>query len=142
MPQRGKSVRVLTIDGPLLNRVYLAQGLQQGVGLLKPVSKEHPVPTYHADMSATELVEFVSDSVAAMGYQRIETATLKPAKFGAVDGLRFGMTAQTESGLEMKGAAETAVVDGKLYLILYLAPREHYFDANLADVEAIMNSAG
>ena len=30
---------------------------------------------------------------------------------------------------------------GKTYVLLYLAPAEHYFDASLAEVEAIMASA-
>ena len=140
VPQRSKKVRVLTIDGPLLNRLYLAQGIAAGEGLLKPVSKEQPVPVFHADMAPTELVELVSNSIAAMGYHRVETAKLRPAKFGAADGLRFDIKAQTDGGLEMMGTAEVATADGKLYLVLYLAPAEHYFAANLPDVESIMDS--
>jgi hypothetical protein len=141
MPQRQKNVRVLSIDGPLLNRLYLAQGLAPGEGLMKAVSKEHPSPSFHADMSPTEMVEFVSDSVASLGYQRVTTSKLRPAKMGSTNALRFDLTAQTESGLQLRGAAETAVLNGKLYLVLYLAPAEHYFDASSAEVESIMNSA-
>ena len=121
LPQRSKKVRVLTIDGPLLNRLYLAQGLAPGEGLVTAVSKERPVPVFHADMAPTELVEFVSNSIATIGYQRVETAKLRPAKFGETDALRFDVTAQTDSGLEMMGTAEVAAAGGKLYLVLYLA---------------------
>jgi hypothetical protein len=141
MPQRSKKVRVLSIDGPLLNRLYLAQGLVPGEGLITPLSKERPVPAYHADMAPTELVEFVSDSIAAIGYQRVETSKLRPAKFGQTEALRFDVTAQTDTGLEMMGTAEVAVAGGKLYLVLYLAPAEHYYPANLPDVEDIIGSA-
>ena len=30
---------------------------------------------------------------------------------------------------------------GKTYVLLYLAPAEHYYDATLAEVEAIIGSA-
>jgi hypothetical protein len=141
LPQRAKNVRVLSIDGPLLNRLYLAQGLAPGDGLLKSASKEHPAPVFHADMSPTETVEFVTDSVAAIGYQQVTTSRLRPAQIGASNALRFDLEAQTESGLELKGTAQAAVIAGKLYLVLYLAPAEHYFDANMSEVEAILHSA-
>lgn len=141
LPQRSKKVRVLSIDGPLLNRVYVARGLESGDGLLKRADKEHPVPAFHADMSPTELVEFTTDSVAAMGYLRVEASRLRPAKFGGEDGVRFDLQAKTTSGLEMLGVAQMAVVKGRLYLILYVAPAEHYFAATLPEVEAMMKSA-
>jgi len=140
MPQKARNVRVLTIDGPLLNRLYLIEGLNTGEGLLKSPAKERPAPRFHGDMSATELVEFMSDSVAAMGYQRIATNKLRPAKVGAKNGYRFDLEAQTESGLELRGQAQVAVLEGKLYAVLYLAPAEHYFAAGLPEVEAIMGS--
>ena len=141
LPQRFKKVRVLSIDGPLLNRVYVARGLAPGEGLIRRRSKEEPVPAFHADMAPTELVEFVSDSVAAIGYHRVETSGLRPARFGAEDGLRLDLSAQTESGLEMRGSAQMAVIGGRLYLILYLAPAEHYYGATLPEVEEMMRSA-
>lgn len=141
LPGKSAKVKVLSIDGPLLNRVYVVQGLAPGEGLLTAAAKEHPVPTFHADMSATELVEFVSDSVTAAGYQRVETSKLRPAKFGTAGAVRFDIAAKTATGLEMQGAAEVAAAGGKLYLVLYLAPAEHYYATTLPDVEAIMNSA-
>jgi len=141
LPQRSKKVRVLSVDGPWLNRVYVARGLQPGEGMLKRQDKEHPVPSFHADMAPTELVEFATDSVSAMGYMRVETSKLRPARFGAADGLRFDLAAKTESGLEVQGTAQMAVAGKKLYVILYLAPAEHYYAATLPDVEEMMRSA-
>lgn len=135
-------VRVLSIDGPMLNRLYIAQGLSPGEGLIRPVSKDHPVPAFHADMGPGDFAEFVADSVTALGYQRVGTSKLRPAKFGANSGVRLDLSAKTESGLDMLGTAEIAVANGKLYLILYLAPAEHYYQATLPDVEAILASAG
>lgn len=141
LPQRAKKVRVLSVDGPMLNRLYLAEGLSPGEGLLTRASKEHPAPTFKSDMSLTELVEFTADSVTLMGYQRVATSALRPGKFGADDAIRFEIDALTESGLEMKGVAMAATSKGRLYLLVYLAPAEHYFAATLPEVEAILKSA-
>jgi hypothetical protein len=37
--------------------------------------------------------------------------------------------------------ARAAIVGGKLYLITFAAPEIHYFDANIAEARAIMDSA-
>jgi len=141
MPQRQSNVRVLTLDGPLLNRLYLAQGLAPGQGLIKRISKEKPAPTFRSDMSPTEVVEFVTDSVVALGYQRVDTSRLRPGTFGGAQALRFELSAQTDSGLDVAGTAQAAVAGGKLYLILFLAPKEHYFAATEGEIEALLKSA-
>ncbi|MBW3560069.1 MAG: hypothetical protein KY446_11365 [Proteobacteria bacterium] len=136
-----RRVRLLTIDGPLLNRLYFASGLRPGEWMVRPARREQPTPVYRSNMSPTELIEFVSDSVAALKYQRVETSGLAPARMGDNDALRFDLKAQTEQGLDMSGSAIVAERGGQLYLILYLAPTEHYFGAGRAEVESIMNSA-
>jgi hypothetical protein len=141
MNGRPQNVRLLSIDGPLLNRLYISDGLNPGEFLVKPASAERPTPAYHKDMSPNELVEFVADSVSALEYERVETRGLRPAKVGATQGLRFDIAAKTRDGLEIGGTAQVAEVGGRLYVILYLAPAEHYFAANLPDVEAVMSSA-
>ncbi|HEY8574317.1 hypothetical protein [Phenylobacterium sp.] len=141
MTGRPKNVRLLSIDGPLLNRLYLTDGLAPGQFLVKPAKRERPTPTYRANMAATELVEFVADSVAALDYQRVETSNLRPTKFVGADGVRFDISAQTAEGLDMAGTASVAEAGGKLYVILYLAPKEHYFAATLPEVEQVMASA-
>jgi hypothetical protein len=141
MVGRPKGVRLLSIDGPWLNRLYLTDGLAPGDFLVKPAAKERPTPTYQKDMSPSELVEFVADSVAALDYERVETTGLRPATMGGAQALRFDIKAMTREGLEIAGTAETAQMGGKLYVILYLAPAEHYYAASLAEVEAVMASA-
>lgn len=135
-----KKVRMLSIDGALLNRLYLVEGLAPGEFIVRAVSKEQPTPTYRSGMSPTELVEFVADSTAALGYQRVETKALRPGSLGGKDGVRFDLTAQTAEGLEMAGTALVVEKDGKLYVNLYLAPREHYYEAYLPEVEKVFAS--
>lgn len=136
-----RRVRMLTVDGPLLDRLYITSGLKPDEWMVKPAARERPTPLYRSNMSPTELVEFVADSVSALDYQRVETSALRPAKMGDTDGLRFDIKSLTEEGLEMSGSALVAERAGRLYVILYLAPSEHYFAAGRAEVESIMNSA-
>ena len=141
MVGRPKNVRLLSLDGPALNRLYLTDGLVAGDFLVKPTAKEKPTPTYQKGMAPTELVEFVANSVSALNYERVETSGLRPTKLAGADGLRFDIKAKTHDGLEMAGTAAVAETGGKLYVILYLAPREHYFQATLSEVEAVIGSA-
>ena len=86
-------------------------------------------------------VEFIHASVVALEYQRVQLVRPRPAAFGQGNGVRFDLTAQTKAGLDVKGTGVISEQGGKTYVLLYLAPAEHYFDATLAEVEAILGSA-
>jgi hypothetical protein len=136
-----KEAKLLSLDGPLLNRLYLVSALPVGGRLTPSPSKEAPTPALAANLSTRERVEFVVDSVSAMGYQHVESANLRPAKFGATDAVRIDLTGVTKEGLDMRGTALIAATGDNLHLILYLAPAEHYFAASLPEVESIMAKA-
>ncbi|MDP2260076.1 MAG: hypothetical protein Q8J89_10210 [Caulobacter sp.] len=136
-----KAVKMLTIDGWQLNRLYVIDGLRSGDYIVRPVSKEKPTPRFRTGMTPIEQVELVAESVAAMGYQRVETDGLRPTTVGGADGLRADIAAQTPEGLNISGITQIVETRGRLYVILYLAPAEHYFDATRAEVESIMASA-
>ena len=140
MPARAKQMKVLSVDGPLLNRLYIVDGLPEGAWLIKAPAKDKPTPAVRKDMSARERIEFVADNVAAFGYQDVQTMRPRPAKVGDLDAVRFDLTARTPEGLEISGTAQVAQKDAKLFLILYLAPTEHYYAALLPEVESVMGS--
>jgi hypothetical protein len=136
-----RRVRVLSIDGPRLNRLLVIDGLAPGEFIVRPASRERPTPTWTAGLTPTEQVEFLADSLAAMQYHRIETKNLRPVKVGDRSGLRFDIGARTVDGLNISGIAQLVEAGDRLYILLYLAPTEHYFDATRAEVESIMASA-
>lgn len=140
MTQRPRNVRLLSVDGPLLNRLYIASAIEPGQFLVKPARREAPTPTFRADMSETELVEFVIDSVAALGYLRPESRNLRPDLFGGREAVRFEIEAQTPEGLAFSGTALLARAGDRLHLILYLAPTEHYYARLLPHVEQVFAS--
>ncbi|MGE0830452.1 MAG: hypothetical protein AB7O04_14025 [Hyphomonadaceae bacterium] len=138
---RTPNVHFLTVDGPLLNRLYLAGALAPGQPLVKALRRETPTPTFRADMADTELVEFVADSIAALNYQRPETSALRPGAIGALPGIRFDITALSSEGLHMSGTGLVAREGDELHVMLYLAPTEHYYGVLLSEVESIFASA-
>jgi hypothetical protein len=141
MEGRPKGVRLLSIDGPLLNRLYVSDGLKAGDFMVRPQAKEKPTPVIRDQMSASERMEFVTDSVAALGYLRVERQRPRPASLAGKPAVRFDLTAQTPEGLEIAGTCQIAEIGGRTYVVLFLAPAEHYFGAALAEVESVMASA-
>jgi hypothetical protein len=136
-----REVKYLTIDGPLLNNFYLTDGLAVGRSIVRTPQKSRPMPVVKAAMSETEMAEFVIDTVAAFGYERVTSANLRPSLFGSVNAVRFDLTAATDSGLEIDGIAQVAEKAGKLHVMVFLAPREHYFGALKSEVESVFSSA-
>lgn len=140
MMPRPPGVRLLSIDGPMLNRLYLAT-IDPGGSLVRPRDRDTPRPTYRADMGDTEIVEFIVDCVA-VEFQSPESSALRPQSFGALPGVRFDLSSRTEAGLDIAGTALAARgANDKLNAMLYLAPCEHYYAQLLPDVEAAFASA-
>ena len=141
VPNRPKKVRVLSIDGPMLNRLYVSDALSPGDAIVRSPAKERRTPVIRADMSATERMEFVADSVSAMGYQRVETSSPRPGAYGGRPAVVFDISAKAEDGLDIAGRGLVALIDGKTHVLIYVAPAEHYFAANLTEVEQVFASA-
>lgn len=136
-----REVKYLTIDGPFLNNFYLTEGLAVGRSVVRTTRKSRPMPVVKTEMSETEMAEFVVDTVAAFGYEGVTSDNLRPAKFGSADAVRFDLSAKTDEGLEIKGISQVAMVGGKLHVMLFLAPGEHFFPTMVGDVEQVFASA-
>jgi hypothetical protein len=136
-----REVKYLTIDGPLLNNFYLTEGLAVGKSVVRTAQKSRPMPVVKADMSETEMAEFIVDTVAAFGYENVASNALRPGKFGTIDAVRFDLTAKTDAGLEIMGTSQVAMVGGKLHLMLFLAPGEYFYPSLLGEVDRVFSSA-
>jgi hypothetical protein len=136
-----REVKYLTIDGPLLNNFYLTDGLAVGRSIVRAPMKSRPMPVVKRDMSETELAEFVVDTVAAFGYEGVASQNLRPAKFGTADAVRFDLTAKTDAGLDILGTAQVALVGGKVHVMLFLAPGEHFFPSLVGEIDQVFGSA-
>lgn len=137
-PSGARKYRLLSIDGPALNRLYLAGGIRPGEGLAARKSRNYHA--FHPDMSQDELSAFVVDAVDGLGFASPKPISVRPATFGGADALRIDIQTQTGDGLAFLGTALIAEHSGTLSVILYLGATEHYYAATLPDVEAIMAS--
>ena len=136
-------VEIWTADGPGLEALRFIKGLNDGDALFtRPVgtAKEIKFPAYRVGMTASEVMEFVVDSLGRAGAAEVEARGLQPARFGAVPGFRFELTFATAQGLEMSGLAAGAVIEDALHLILYTGARVHYFPKYRDDVERLLGS--
>ncbi|MEQ1618398.1 MAG: hypothetical protein ABL883_08655 [Terricaulis sp.] len=133
-------VRVLTIDGRGLNQLFAADVAPAG-SLVRTADKDTPKPTYRADMSDTEVVEFVVDSLAAMGFLEPTSAGLRPQSFVGASGVRFDISSRSETGLNYSGTAIAARAGERLHLLIFLAPTEHYYSTFASEIEAVFASA-
>lgn len=134
-------VELWTVDGPSLEALHFISEVEDGKPLFDiPRAKEEELPVFRAGMGPSEIVELVVDSLARAGANKVEPLNARPAKFGNADGIRFELSFQSAEGLEEDGIVAGAVVNKKLYLILYTGARMHYFPAYKDQVERLIAS--
>lgn len=136
--QTGK-MEVWTVDGPSLQAVRFVKGLEDGEALFGGKT-EKKRPKFTKAMTATEIMEFVVDSVTALGAQRVEAANLRPQRFGNVQGFRFDLKFASQAGLEEEGLVVGALVKERLHLIIYSGVRAHHFPKHKNHVERMIES--
>lgn len=135
-----RGVRVLTIHGVQLNQLYIAS-IAAGSSLMRIADRDTPRPTYRTDMSETESVEFVIDSLATMGFQEPQSTALRPQTLAGAPGVRFDINTRLETGLNFSGTALAARSGENLHLLMFLAPSEHYYGAFAQEIDAVFASA-
>lgn len=137
-------VRQLTIDGQLLNVMYISDGLTPADPLFinwqEGDTASRPAPRGKVNMSLSEQMEYVTTALSELDYLKIETASPKPVTVSEAKGVRFELTARTKDGLNMRGLAQAVSKKGKSYYIIYMAPAEHYYTASLKNVVAAMDT--
>ncbi|MCA3245723.1 MAG: hypothetical protein ING29_04495 [Azospirillum sp.] len=136
-----------TRNGPLLDTVHLAPGIEEGKALVNlPENALREYPRYRAGSSPTDIVAFVQGTlartVAASDFELVEVA---PAEVAGHSGIRF----EFRFGAGNQGSFETDrhalgyafERDKQLYLLLFHAAEIHYFAAGKPAFEAIVASA-
>ncbi|NIM28479.1 MAG: hypothetical protein GTO67_17285 [Gammaproteobacteria bacterium] len=138
---RGKTqhVEIWTVDGPLLESVRFFDARADGDPLLVP-GPDQTLPTFKKDMRASEVQEFVVDTLSASGASRVEASNLRPWDFGVLSGFRFELSYVNQDGLEYDAFAVGAISEEKLYLILYAGTRRYYYPKYRGFAEAIVAS--
>ena len=132
-----------TLNGPYLDGITFVSGLPSGEYLIRQrKTEERQVPKFRSDMTAPEVTAMLESAFRVRGGAvEFRTLALQPRQFMGYPGFQFDFEHHDGDELWRKGRAVGAVIDGRLYLMLYDAARSHYYTNALPDFEAMANNA-
>lgn len=139
----GKKTEVWTLDGEALNDITFYAGIEPGMPLIRERNKSRkPLPKFTHETLLVEVPELLEGTYRA-GYD-VATFTVtgaRPDTFLGRDGIRFTFDYVDEDALPRRGEGRAALVDGRLYMVVFAAPRLAYFDRTIGDYRALTDSA-
>ena len=132
-----------TLNGPLLDGISFVSGMPSGRYIVRQSTRdERQVPKFRSDMTAFEIAAMLESAYRVRGGAvDFKTLSLTPRPFLGGNGFQLDFEHLDTDELWRRGRAVGAVIDGKLYLILYDAARSHYYPNAISDFEAIVASA-
>ena len=132
-----------TQNGPYLDGISFVTGLKDGKALVYQRSRDdRQVPKFRSNMTPLEITSMIESLFRVRaGAVDFKTVGLSPRSFMGYNGFQFDYEHLDSDEVRRKGRAVGAVIDGRLYLILFDAARSHYYGALLPDFEAVVNSA-
>ncbi len=134
---------IWTIDGISLNELTYFAKIPGGSPIYNETdSVNQPLPKFRKDMLPTDLVElFEASSRLTLQSSIFKIDAVEPAKLDGRDAVKFSYSYASEAdGLNRKGEGVAANIDGKLYLINFVAPQIHYFDRDVIKFRQIIAS--
>lgn len=138
-----RDVEDWTQNGPYLDGISFVTGLKDGKALVYQRSREdRQVPKFRANMTPFEIAAMVESLYRVRGGAvDFRTLALAPRPFLGANGFQYDFEHLDSDEVRRKGRAVGAVIDGKLYLMIFDAARSHYFNSSLPDFEAMVASA-
>ena len=132
-----------TLNGPILDGISFVSGMKNNRELIRQSrTANQQVPRFRSDMTAPEITAMLESLYRVKGGAvDLRTLSLQPRPFLGANGFQWDYEHLDQDELWRRGRAVGAVIDGKLYLILFDAARSHYYNALLPDFEAIAASA-
>ena len=132
-----------TQNGPYLDGISFVTGLKDGKALVYQRNRDdRQVPKFRSSMTPPEIAAMIESMFRVRaGAVDFKTLALAPRTFMGVGGFQLDYEHLDSDEVRRKGRAAGAIIDGRLYLILFDAARSHYYNALLPDFEAIVNSA-
>jgi hypothetical protein len=130
-----------TRDGLALNELTFFVAVPDGGTLYHvPLDGKGKLPTFRSTMLAPEIVElFENSNRILLASSVFSIDAVEPAKLGIHEGVRFAYNyAAQDEGLTRKGEGVAAIVEGKLYLVNFIAPEIHYFDRDIDEVRQLV----
>lgn len=139
----GKFAETWTLDGEQLNDVTFYAGVEPGEPLVRERNrKREPLPKFRGSTLLVEVPELLEGTYRA--YRHIGTFTVtasRPQPFLGRDGVAFSYDYLDSDDLPRKGEAVAAIVNGRLYMMTFDAPRLHFFDRTVGGYRALVAGA-
>lgn len=132
-----------TIDGAPLNQLSIFSGVKpdEHVFLGARERRNRPDgPWFRPGMRPDEVRDIILDGLRGAGWANVVASDLRPASFGDVPALRFDLDLDNPSGLVYRGVATAAERDGRLTVLVWIAPAEHYYGRDVAAVTQMFDS--
>lgn len=126
-----------TIDGAPLNQLMILSRIKPREHVFlraKERSWRPDGPWFRAGMRPDEVRDIVLDGLRGAGWANVEGRDLRPVRWGGTPGLRFDLDLDNPNGLVYRGMVTAAERDGRLTLLVWIAPAEHYYGR---DAEAV-----
>ena len=138
-----REVEDWTLNGPILDGISFVTGLKGGRYLVyQRKTEDQQVPKFRSDMTPPEIAAMLESLYRVRGGAiEFRTLGLQPRQFLGHPGFQLDYEHLDTDELWRKGRVVGAVIDGRLYLILFDAARSHYYDNALPDFEAVVASA-
>ena len=132
-----------TLNGPYLDGITFVSGLPHNHYLVRQrKSEDRQVPKFRSNMTAPEITSMLESAFRVRGGAvEFNTLGLRPRQFLGYPGFQFDFEHLDGDELWRKGRAVGAVIDGRLYLMLFDATRSHYYGNALPDFEVMANNA-
>jgi hypothetical protein len=139
----GKNTETWTLDGEQLNNLTFYGGIPAGSPLVKERSKKkEPLPKVGNGMLLLEIPELLEGTYRIYRNTRsFQLTSSQPEKFLGHDGIHFMYEYIDEDQLIRKGEARATLIDGKLFMITFDAPRLYYFDRAIEEARALTATA-
>ena len=138
-----REVEDWTLNGPILDSMSFVSGLKSGRYLVRQrKSSDQQVPKFRDDMTAPEIAAMIESLYRVRGGTvEFRTLSLQPRPFLGANGFQFDYEHLDSDELWRKGRVVSAIVNGRLYLVLLDAARSHYYESTMPDFEAVVGSA-
>lgn len=138
---RSAKAEVWTTDGLTLDRLLFYVAVKDGEALDSLAErKDRQIPKFRAAMQPHEIVEMY-EVFATYDGSTFRRDKLAPAAFAGGEGFRFEYTRVRKGDeVELRGVGHGAVRDQQLYLVVFEAPRIHYFAKHVKRAEAVARS--
>lgn len=140
---KGPRQETWTIDGTPLNALHLIAGIRPKEHVFQTGRERRDSPHrawYQPGLRPDEQQELLLAALREEGWSDVEGENLRPARFGSAEGLRFEFRMASARGLRYAGTAAMFERAGKLTLVYWRAPLEHYHGRDAAAVAALMDS--